>query len=464
MRTGMAAVAMIVLACSACREGPSVPGATEATSKPASADSAIPVSTSGVEGAFCNEHGVPEAVCTKCNPTLIPVFKAKGDWCEEHGFPESFCPICHPERGGRPASEAARGEPPADGTKVIFKTRETARLAGLRTVEASRGGGDSHLVVAAKIVYDAARIAQVNARASGVVRAVRVDVGARVRSGSPLAVIESAGVGADQSRLQAARSRVHVAESNHARLQKLFQDGLTSEVDVLAARRDLDEAEADLDTARAALGMVGGTTDGEAQYTLVSPIAGIVTTRTATIGRLVDTEEILFEVVNTATMWAEIEIPETEVNRLATGQRIVLTVDGLGEREFSGTLSYIAPEIDPHTRTAKGRISLANPDVSLRANMFARARIEGSGTQASVLVPRSAVQNARGAQLVFVRLAEQMYEARRVVMGPPEGELVEVSGRISPGDRVVTDGSFLLKTETLKESIGAGCCDVEQAR
>lgn len=48
--------------------------------------------------AMCSEHGVLEAVCTKCNPALAPIFKAKGDWCEEHGFPESFCPICHPER------------------------------------------------------------------------------------------------------------------------------------------------------------------------------------------------------------------------------------------------------------------------------------------------------------------------------------------------------------------------------
>ena len=44
------------------------------------------------EGDFCGEHGVPEAMCTKCNPDLIAGFKEKGDWCGEHGFPESVCP------------------------------------------------------------------------------------------------------------------------------------------------------------------------------------------------------------------------------------------------------------------------------------------------------------------------------------------------------------------------------------
>ena len=74
------------------------------------------------EDAFCSEHGVLEAVCTKCNPALIPVFRAKGDWCEEHQFPESFCPICHPERGGRPAVDVKADGAPADGTRVTFKT------------------------------------------------------------------------------------------------------------------------------------------------------------------------------------------------------------------------------------------------------------------------------------------------------------------------------------------------------
>ena len=76
---------------------------------------------------MCKEHGVLEALCTKCNPGLAAVFKAKGDWCEEHGFPESICPICHPERGGRPAQEIASDDgAPADGTKVRFKTKDAA--------------------------------------------------------------------------------------------------------------------------------------------------------------------------------------------------------------------------------------------------------------------------------------------------------------------------------------------------
>lgn len=461
---GLAAMAVIAVVGLACREQPperEAAGPARASAAAVGADRSA--GTQAAVETFCKEHGVLEAVCTKCNPALVPVFQAKGDWCAEHGFPESFCPICHPERGGRPSADVSAEEAPADGTKVMFKTAETARLAGLQTVAATQGKGGSHLLVTARIVYDAAKVARVNARAAGVVQAVRVDIGAKVRAGATLALIESAGVGADQSRLQAARSRVKVAEANYARVERLNKDGIVAEVDLLDARRDLDQAQADLDAARTALGMVGGTTEGVSHYALSSPIAGVVTMRSATIGRLVDTEEVLFEIVDTSTMWAEVDIAETEVSRIDIGQRVTLTVDGMGDRAFVGTLTYIAPQIDSHTRTAMGRISLANPDGVLRANMFAHASLTIAGHGLTVLVPRDAVQRARDAHIVFVRLAEQVYEARRVVPGPAEGGLLAVSGRLAPGDRVVTEGSFLLKTETLKGSIGAGCCDVEQA-
>jgi cobalt-zinc-cadmium efflux system membrane fusion protein len=415
------------------------------------------------EDAFCSEHGVLEAVCTKCNPALIPVFKAKGDWCEEHQFPESFCPICHPQRGGRPAVDVKGDGAPADGTRVTFKTKDTARLSGIRVVKAIGRASRSKVTVTARIVYDASKVAEVNARSPGVVRAIRADIGALVQAGSPLAIIESARVGADQARLETARSRVQLAERNHARVAELHQAGITAEKNVLVARQDLDAAKADLSAARSALGMVGST-DGGSRYTLDAPIAGVITQRNATIGRLVDTERVLFEIVDTSSMWAELDIAEGDVARVAIGQPVAVTVDGLSGREFAGTLSYVSPEIDAHTRTAKGRVALENPEGLLRGNMFARAQIEVSGSSSAVAVPPQAIQRAKDAQLVFVRVAEDAFEARRVQVGVADAELVEVSGRLAPGDEVATDGSFLLKTETLKGSIGAGCCEVEAPR
>lgn len=409
---------------------------------------------------FCEEHGVLEAVCTRCNPALIPVFQSKGDWCEEHGLPESFCPICHPERGGRPAAALAADEAPADGTKVRFETKEIARLAGIEVAEVTRRASLTHVDATAKLVYDATKVAEVNARSPGVVRSIDADIGTKVEAGSRLAVLRSAGVGGDQSRLQAAKSRVQVAQANHARVAKLHAARLAAESEVLAAQQELDAARAERAAAQASLSMVGGV-GGSSRYEITAPIAGVVTRRSATLGRMVDLEEVLFEIVDTSSMWAEVDVPEADLTRVAVGQHVTVTVDGLGDAEFTGPLEYLAPEIDPHTRTVRGRVRLDNPDGILRGNMFAQARIAVTGSGTAVVVPRAAVQRAKGAHLVFVRLAEDVFEARRVQLGPGDADFIEVTGRVAPGDEVATEGSFLLKTETLRESIGAGCCEAE---
>ncbi|WP_437717724.1 efflux RND transporter periplasmic adaptor subunit [Sorangium sp. So ce448] len=412
---------------------------------------------SAVEGAMCKEHGVLEALCTKCNPRLAPVFQAKGDWCKEHEFPESICPICHPERGGKPEADVASDGAPADGTKVKLKTKDTARLAGILTAKAVERQGGGGIPVTARIVYDALKVAEINARAPGVVRQLHVDVGAEVKKGAPLAIIDSADVGADRSRLAGAQSRLTIAEENLKREEQLEKEGISSRRSVLAAQQELDAARAERASFAASLAVVGASAGGSGGYTLATPLAGVVTQRKASVGRLVGVEETLFEVVDVSSMWAELDVPETELAAVSLKQPVVIEVDGIEGRELRGEITYVAPAIDPATRTARARVPLANPGGALRANMFGRARILAP-SRAAVVVPRAAVQRARTVKLVFVRLADDQFEARRVEVGATEGDLVEVTRGVRPGEEVATEGSFLLKTETLKESIGAGCC------
>jgi cobalt-zinc-cadmium efflux system membrane fusion protein len=346
---------------------------------------------------------------------------------------------------------------PADGTKVRLKSKETARLADIRTEKAVARTGNDGIVVTAKVTYDATKLADVNARAAGVVRELKVEVGARVKQGAALAVIESAQVGADRSKLAAASARVKVAEENLAREKQLHDEKISSRKSLLEAQQELEAARADQAAIASGLAIVGGAGAG-GRYTLTAPIDGTVTVRKATIGKLVDPEEALFQVVDTALMWAELDVPEKELARVHAGQAVALTLDAV-EGDIAGTLDYLAPAVDPHTRTAKGRVRLENRRGDLRANMYGRARVVLPSGQAGVLVPRSAVQRAKDVSLVFVRLSDEQYEARRVQTGGSDDERIEVTRGVKPGEDVVTQGSFLLKTETLKDSIGAGCCD-----
>lgn len=412
------------------------------------------------QDALCAEHGVLEAVCTKCNPKLVAVFQAKGDWCEAHGFAMSFCPIHHPERAGRPVADVKSDGAPPHGTKVRFKTKDAAAQAGIATASAEERPGGARLEAIATIAYDATRRAEVNARAPGVVRALKVDLGAKVAVGAPLVVIESAQVGEDKSRLDAANARVLATETNYQREAEMFAKGISAKRDVEVAKQALDEALAARSAASSSLGVVGAR-GGGSMYTLTSPLAGTVVRRNATIGHMVGVDAALFEIVDTRAMWAEIDVPEAQLANVAPGQLATITVEHIPERTFAGTIDYVAPEIDATTRTAKARVALSNPDGVLRANMFARAEIALANAKSTVMVPIPAVQRAKGVSLVFVKLAADQYEARRVKLGLTQGELVEIVEGVARGEIVATRGSFLLKTETLKGAIGAGCCDVE---
>lgn len=417
--------------------------------------------SSASEGAFCEEHGVLEAVCTKCNPSLIPVFQAKGDWCEQHQFPASFCPIHHPEMKGRPSADVTSTGAPADGTKVRFRTKEAATLAGIEVLPAVKRSGGARLEAAATLVYDATRYAEVNARASGVIVKLTADVGTVVKVGTPLATVESAAVGTERSRVRAADTRVQIAKLEYERGSSLLESGIASERDVLAAKLTLENAKADKSSARAGLRMIGTGGGKSSEYLVRSPLRGTITSRGATIGHMVDLQSVLFEVVDTSIMWVEIDIPENSLSLVRVGQSTTISVDAMPDRQWRGKLEYLAPSIDPRTRTAKARLSLDNSDGVLRANMYGQAHIELADAKPTVMVPKMAVQRAGGTALVFVRLTQDSFEARRVRIGRSEGTQVEILEGIESGEPVAVTGSFLLKTETLKGSIGAGCCDVE---
>jgi cobalt-zinc-cadmium efflux system membrane fusion protein len=93
--------------------------------------------------------------------------------------------------------------------------------------------------------------------------------------------------------------------------------------------------------------------------------------------------------------------------------------------------------------------------------MYGRAHIDVDDVRSGVVVPRDAVQQAKGVSLAFVRLQDDLYETRRVRVGARSGEHVHLMAGVRAGELVVTEGSFLLKTETLKGSIGAGCCEID---
>ncbi len=435
------------------------------TEAPAPAPPQARVASASAEASdgMCVEHGVLEAVCTKCNPSLVSIFQAKGDWCPEHGFPESFCPICHPEAGGRPAADVGGAPPKAedaiDGTRVRFKSDQTAALAGLTIERAASVTEVGGVVVPGTIVADPSRTSKVNARAPGVLQQVMAEVGAVVRKGDALATITSSEAGASRSRVAGAEARVHAARAEHEREKALREEKISSEQDLITARRALDEAEADLAAARAEVGVLGSIGAG-GTYTLRAPLDGVVTQRSSSVGELVHSDEALFTLIDPRHVWLELDVPERSLGSISVGTDV--EVETAGVPPFAAKVETISPVVDPSTRTARARASVENATGSLRINTRVRARLGAAaddGTAASV--DAQAVQRIGEHDVVFVRRAADEFELKRVDVASRADGRVTVRGGVTPDEEVVTTGSFLLKTEVLKASIGSGCCEVE---
>ena len=398
---------------------------------------------------WCREHGLPESKCTRCNPDLVSGFREAGDYCEEHGFPESACPVCHPMKPPEPGLMWS-------GIEIRIRSEELDRAAGFGVTPARDARMASALDVTARIAYHQDRVADVRPLVAGVVREVAVELGASVEAGAPLFTLESAEVGGLQARLGAAKERVSTARSQHQRLSALRAESAASQRDVELASQELGAAKAERRAIQSSISLTGAT-GKVGRFTVTAPLAGMVVARPAVLGLYAGGEEPLATIADTSVMWVLLDVPEADAPTVRPGQRVTVRIEGTA-RTFGGTVDWVAPAVDPRTRTVTARATVANPDGLLRDRQLARARIELGPRAAAVAVPLDALQRVEGAHMVFVRKAPLVYEPRVVEPGRISEDLVEVTGSLVAGDPVVVTGAFLLRTELLPGSIGAGCC------
>jgi cobalt-zinc-cadmium efflux system membrane fusion protein len=192
-----------------------------------------------------------------------------------------------------------------------------------------------------------------------------------------------------------------------------------------------------------------------AQVFLRAPFRGEVIERNATIGEVVDPNTMLFTVADLSTVWVRADFPEQQVGRLKTGLIIDLRVSAYPDTMFHGAITYVGAVIDPTTRTVTARADVANPDGRLRPEMFAEV-IVVTDEQSVLSVPRAAVQQVGSRTLAFVVRGPRRFESREVAIAQTSGDYLQVVAGLALGEEVVTQGSYGLKSELLREQMPTG--------
>jgi cobalt-zinc-cadmium efflux system membrane fusion protein len=462
-----------------------------------------------LERDWCGGHGVPESQCGLCNPGVEFDATAAAAGHGNEPVPDVASSPEAPSSPDVPAAPEAHSSPdvlsssgafaspddlaPSDVTVVTnavprserppapscetersmirFASDHVADAVGLEYRALSRQPLQASLWAPARIGYDARRHARLGSRTPGVVREVRVDLGAVVEQGDVLLLVESPQLGAARAALRQAQARFELWTTHAEREDQLLEDGLTTAKDALQARTNLEECRIALDTAEQSLRLLGveadtGTDtlsmDGiEADLPIRAPFAGQVVGLSAAVGEPVSSERELVEIADTARMWATLDLPPADVHLLSLGAPVQLTLQGAADRSVGGTVTWIAPVIDARTRTVMVRAEFDNHADLMRSGGFGQARIITRHGEPALLVPKEAVQWEGCCNVAFVRRTASEFEPRKLLLGHDTGDAFEVMQGLSAGDVVVTTGSFLLRTELQKGSIGAGCCDVD---
>lgn len=194
------------------------------------------------------------------------------------------------------------------------------------------------------------------------------------------------------------------------------------------------------------------STDTLRPFEVKAPFSGTVVAYDITPGETVEAGIPLFTVADLTSVWADLRIYQRDLNKVRRGQRVVI-VNGHGGPSFTGTITYIAPTIDEHTRTGLARVVVDNEGGEWRPGQFVKGSVSIEEHQADIVIPRSAVLTHEGKTVVFIQ-TDEGFEPRPVDLGHSDATAHEVVGGLEAGETYVTRNAISLKAEMNKGSFG----------
>jgi cobalt-zinc-cadmium efflux system membrane fusion protein len=355
-----------------------------------------------------------------------------------------------------PASPARSDEP-----IEVSLTAEAIRRAGIKTATVGSGTTAATLTVPGTVTSNAYRDSKVNALVGGVVRQVAVELGTSVRRGDRLAIVFSNELAEAQMKYLSMRAMVEADHRKVERTRELLAMGAVArqQFEEVAAIHEGHVAE--LAAHRQHLLLLGLTGDQigtlrdparvVSEVPVDAPTDGTVLARSVNPGQVVAAGQELFVVADLSTVWVIGDVYEKDFGALTVGSSTTIIVPSAPDRPIRGRVAYIDPRVDAAARTAKVRIEVPNADRSLRLGMFVQVRVAGAAGPARAVVPRAAVQTIGSRSVVYVAGSEEGRFAERTVrLGAGNGDVVEVLEGVKPGERVATEGSFLLRAEAAR--------------
>jgi RND family efflux transporter MFP subunit len=361
-----------------------------------------------------------------------------------HSDKPGNCPIC----GMRlePVYASAATAAPSPPGRILI-TPERQQLIGVRLGQAAMESASRTIRVVGKVAMDETRVVKIHPRVEGWIETVYADfMGQSIRKGQPLLSIYSPELLAtEQEYLLALKAKQIMSHSS--------MSGAVTDSDTLvrAARRRLEL----WDVTDEQIEELHHTLKPSATVTLYSPASGYIIARNAYERQRVTPDTELYTVADLSRVWIMADVFEDDARSIALGEvaRVVLTYSG--GQSMPARVDYVQPSIDPATRTLKVRLGLDNPGLALKPEMFADVEFRVS-TPPRLMVPSGAVLDSGLAKTVFVDHGDGYFEPRQVETGDEFNDKVEILSGLTPGERIVTSGTFLIDSESQLKAAAQG--------
>jgi membrane fusion protein, heavy metal efflux system len=305
------------------------------------------------------------------------------------------------------------------------------------------------------VAYNLFKTTPVFTSVGGPVHEILVAPGETVKAGQPLLTVNSPDYSNLRSGYMKARSAFELAEKNYTRSKDLYDHHAIAEKDLEQAESDRAQAQADLQSTEAGLKVLG-ISDPEAmlkappsfQVPLRSPVSGEITDRLVGPGQLlVAGATQCFTISDMSTVWVLLNIYQGDMAYVQTGDSVDISTDAYPQ-VFHGRVSYIAPALDPNTRTLQARVVTDNPGQKLKNNMYVSATVQAGAISDALVVPDASVlRDTENMPFVYVQGADKPNEfGRRVVtVGESRDGHTQIISGLKEGERVVGDGGIFLQ-------------------
>ncbi len=354
--------------------------------------------------------------------------------------------------GAATGVESGRDVPRVENKAVVF-SEGFAKRAGIK-IEPVRTAPLTPVVkVVGTVDFNPRQVAAVGARIDGFVRRVLKLPGDFVKQGEPLAEIESANLGQAQADLAATIAHKKAAETNAKREEALLEQGLTTAREAEMASASLASQQASLNAARQRVLALGGTKQSGplGVFILRAPLSGNLVESNISVGQTVQADLVAFRVANLDDLWIDLAVFERTIGTVKMGDTVEVTPMADITKVIKGKVAHVSEILNLETRSGKVRVQVDNKDRLLRPGQSVTALIHtATPTHESLSVPVDAIAYVDGAPTVFISESPTRVIPTPVKLGISDGKQQEILAGVQPGQLVVSEGVFALKSELFR--------------